>query len=109
MYRAICFEYETADAAKEVIDRAYAELSNLSAWRTATSDLTRWFVMALLTENTDDSSFDWGGKPTPLSDDQVEWMIHRRGERGLRAVVTGEGEVHDFTSYEPGEEPVVPG
>lgn len=106
-YRAIGYEYPDADTAKEAFDRATAKLKNCSLWRTATPDLSRWFVIGLLSTGCDDQNFEWGGKPFKLAADQIEWMTSRRIARGIKAVITQEGEVHEKNQFEPEEAPHV--
>ena len=108
-YRVIGFEYPNAEAAEKVFKRATAELTDCSIWRTATPDLSRWFIIGLLTKNTKDQDFDWEGTLYPPSEEQCEWMLRRRLGRGINAVLSAEGTVKETRHYEMASAPRIPG
>lgn len=108
-WRTIGFEYPDDKTAGEVFDRANEQLRDCSVWRTATPELDRWFILAVLGRDCDDAGFDWVGEPFEVSEDQRRWMIERRLVRGMTAVLLEEGSVNETRHYTPENAPHAPG
>lgn len=105
----LAYEYPSADAALEVFERAHATLKDASFYRTATPDLSRWFVLAIIGEE-DARAFDWGeGERRQLTPEQETWLAMRRHGKAVDALLSGETEVSERLHYEPESAPRMPG